>query len=111
GVRGILGPLAGGLLIHAAGVRAVYLVAAALEVAAAWLVARELRRPAGAKEAIAAAGAGGYTSGHMANAPRLLALVLSLASATAPSCARGSSPRRAPRSPWSRGSSSAASAG
>ena len=90
GVRGILGPLAGGLLIHAAGVRAVYLVAAALEVAAAWLVARELRRPAGAKEAVAVAGAGGYTSGHMANATRLLALVLSLA--WAPAALAGQSP-------------------
>ena len=90
GVRGILGPLAGGLLIHAAGVRAVYLVAAALEVAAAWLVARELRRPAGAKDAVAVTGAGGYTSGHMANATRLLALVLSLA--WAPAALAGQSP-------------------
>jgi phospholipid transport system substrate-binding protein len=89
GVRGILGPLAGGLLIHAAGVRAVYLVAAALEVAAAWLVARELRRPAGAKEAVASGG-GGYTPGHMTNAPRLLALVLSLA--WAPAALAGQSP-------------------
>ncbi len=55
GVRGILGPLAGGLLIHAAGVRAVYLVAAALEVAAAALVVREVRRRASATAAAGAA--------------------------------------------------------
>src|SRR5205823_11401239 len=36
GVRGVLGPLAGGLLIHALGVRAVYLAALALMTAAAW---------------------------------------------------------------------------
>lgn len=54
GVRGLLGPLAGGLLIHAAGVRAVYLVAAALEVAAAGLVVRELRRRVPGEAAVAA---------------------------------------------------------
>ena len=46
GVRGVLGPLAGGLLIHALGVRAVYLAALALMTAAAWLVVREPARRA-----------------------------------------------------------------
>src|SRR5437660_243406 len=44
GVRGILGPLLGGLLIGALGVRAVYLMAVALMTAAAWLVVREPAR-------------------------------------------------------------------
>jgi predicted MFS family arabinose efflux permease len=44
GVRGILGPLLGGLLIGALGVRAVYLVALALMAGAAWLVVREPAR-------------------------------------------------------------------
>ncbi len=43
GVRGIAGPLAGGLLIHAFGVHAVYLVASILTFFGAWLVGRELR--------------------------------------------------------------------
>jgi predicted MFS family arabinose efflux permease len=43
GVRGIAGPLVGGLLIHASGVHTVYLVAAILTFSAAWLVARDLR--------------------------------------------------------------------
>lgn len=47
GVRGVLGPLAGGLVIHGAGVHAVYLIAAALMLAAAWLVARAVRRASG----------------------------------------------------------------
>jgi predicted MFS family arabinose efflux permease len=63
GVRGILGPLVGGLLIHAAGVRAVYLVAAALEVAAAGLVARELRWLARGHEAVVAQRVRGLYSG------------------------------------------------
>src|SRR5438552_18341380 len=46
GVRGVLGPLAGGLLIHALGVRAVYLAALAPMTAAAWLVVREPARRA-----------------------------------------------------------------
>ncbi|PYM45516.1 MAG: hypothetical protein DME14_20355 [Candidatus Rokuibacteriota bacterium] len=46
GVRGILGPLLGGLLIGALGVRAVYLMAVALMTAAAWLVVREPARRA-----------------------------------------------------------------
>jgi MFS family permease len=46
GVRGVLGPLLGGLLIHALGVRAVYLVALALMAGAAWLVVREPARHA-----------------------------------------------------------------
>src|SRR2546428_198635 len=46
GVRGVLGPLAVGLLIHALGVRAVYLAALALMTAAAWLVVREPARRA-----------------------------------------------------------------
>lgn len=47
GVRGVLGPLAGGLVIHGAGVHAVYLIAAGLMLAAAWLVVREVRRASG----------------------------------------------------------------
>ncbi len=47
GVRGVLGPLAGGLVIHGAGVHAVYLIAAGLMLAAAWLVAREVGRASG----------------------------------------------------------------
>src|SRR3989441_2479978 len=43
GVRGVVGPLVGGLLIHAFGVHAVYLVAAILTLSGAWLVGRELR--------------------------------------------------------------------
>ncbi|OLB51715.1 MAG: hypothetical protein AUH99_06790 [Candidatus Rokubacteria bacterium 13_2_20CM_2_70_11] len=46
GVRGVLGPLLGGLVIWALGVRAVYLVALALMAGAAWLVARESGRHA-----------------------------------------------------------------
>src|SRR5216117_4002053 len=46
GVRGVLGPLLGGLLIGALGVRAVYLVAFALMGGAAWLVAWERGRRA-----------------------------------------------------------------
>jgi predicted MFS family arabinose efflux permease len=47
GVRGVVGPLAGGLLIHAFGVHAVYLVASILTFAGAWLVGRErVRVPA-----------------------------------------------------------------
>jgi MFS family permease len=43
GVRGVVGPLVGGLLIQSAGVHAVYLVAAILTLSGAWLVGRELR--------------------------------------------------------------------
>ena len=43
GVRGIAGPLVGGLVIHAFGIHAVYLVAAILTFSGAWLVGRELR--------------------------------------------------------------------
>ena len=43
GVRGVAGPLVGGLLIHTVGVHAVYLVAALLAFSGAWLVDRELR--------------------------------------------------------------------
>jgi hypothetical protein len=43
GVRGVVGPLAGGLLIHSVGVHAVYLAAAMLTLSGAWLVGRELR--------------------------------------------------------------------
>jgi len=46
GVRGVLGPLLGGLVIWALGVRAVYLVGLALMAGAAWLVARESGRHA-----------------------------------------------------------------
>jgi MFS family permease len=42
-VRGIAGPLVGGLLIHAFGVHAVYLVASILTFFGAWIVGRELR--------------------------------------------------------------------
>jgi len=45
GVRGVAGPLVGGLLIHAFGVHVVYLVAAILTLSGAWLVGRELRIP------------------------------------------------------------------
>lgn len=84
GVRGVLGPLAGGLLIQTAGVRAVYLVAAGLELAAARLVARELRRGATspAPSNAGPARAPGYTAGHMGNATRTLVLGLCLACAT-----------------------------
>jgi len=40
---GIAGPLVGGLLIHAFGVHAVYLVASILTFFGAWIVGRELR--------------------------------------------------------------------
>src|SRR5438128_5935174 len=43
GVRAVVGPLVGGLLIHAFGVHAVYLVAAILTLSGAWLVGREVR--------------------------------------------------------------------
>lgn len=43
GVRGIAGPLVGGLVIHALGIHAVYLIAAILTFSGAWLVGRELR--------------------------------------------------------------------
>jgi MFS family permease len=43
GVRGIAGPLVGGLVIHAFGIHAVYLIAAILMFSGAWLVGRELR--------------------------------------------------------------------
>jgi MFS family permease len=43
GVRGIAGPLVGGLVIHAFGIHAVYLVAAILTFFGASLVGRELR--------------------------------------------------------------------
>ncbi len=43
GVRGIAGPLVGGLVIHAFGIHAVYLIAAILTFSGAWLVGRELR--------------------------------------------------------------------
>ena len=39
----IAGPLVGGLLIHAFGVHAVYLVASTLTFFGAWIVGRELR--------------------------------------------------------------------
>ena len=42
GVRGVLGPLAGGVLIHLGGVHAVFLVAAALMLAGAWVAGRGL---------------------------------------------------------------------
>jgi len=43
GVRGITGPLVGGLVIHAFGIHAVYLIAAILTFWGAWLAGRELR--------------------------------------------------------------------
>jgi len=43
GVRGVAGPLVGGLIIHAFGIHAVYLIAAILTFSGAWLVGRELR--------------------------------------------------------------------
>ena len=43
GVRGIAGPLVGGLVIHAFGIHAVYLIAAILTFSGAWLAGRELR--------------------------------------------------------------------
>ena len=43
GVRGIAGPLVGGLVIYSFGIHAVYLVAAILMFSGAWLVGRELR--------------------------------------------------------------------
>jgi len=42
GVRGVVGPLVGGLVIHAFGVHMVYLVAAILTFSGAWCVTREL---------------------------------------------------------------------
>jgi MFS family permease len=42
GVRGIAGPLAGGLVIHFFGIHTVYLIAAILTFSGAWLVGREL---------------------------------------------------------------------
>lgn len=43
GVRGIAGPLVGGLVIHSFGIHAVYLIAAILTFSGAWLVGRDLR--------------------------------------------------------------------
>jgi predicted MFS family arabinose efflux permease len=43
GVRGIAGPLVGGLLIHAFGIHTVYLIAAILTFSGAWVVGRDLR--------------------------------------------------------------------
>jgi len=43
GVRGVAGPLVGGLVIHFFGIHAVYLVAAILTFSGAWLVCRDLR--------------------------------------------------------------------
>ena len=43
GVRGIAGPLVGGLVIHAFGIPAVDLIAAILTFSGAWLVGRDLR--------------------------------------------------------------------
>ena len=43
GVRGVAGPLVGGLVIHSFSIHAVYLVAAILTFSGAWLVGRELR--------------------------------------------------------------------
>jgi predicted MFS family arabinose efflux permease len=43
GVRGIAGPLVGGLLIHAFGIHVVYLIAAILIFSGAWVIGRELR--------------------------------------------------------------------
>jgi len=43
GVRGVAGPLVGGLVIHAFGIHAVYLIAAILMFSGAWLVGRDLR--------------------------------------------------------------------
>jgi predicted MFS family arabinose efflux permease len=43
GVRGIAGPLVGGLVIHSFGIHAVYLIAAILTFSGAWLVGRERR--------------------------------------------------------------------
>jgi len=43
GVRGITGPLVGGLVIHAFGIHVVYLIAAILTFCGAWLAGRELR--------------------------------------------------------------------
>ena len=43
GVRGITGPLVGGLVIHSFGIHAVYLMAAILMFSGAWLAGRELR--------------------------------------------------------------------
>jgi MFS family permease len=42
GVRGVAGPLVGGLVIHAFGVHMVYLIAAILTFSGAWCVTREL---------------------------------------------------------------------
>jgi predicted MFS family arabinose efflux permease len=42
GVRGVAGPLVGGMVIHAFGVHMVYLIAAILMFAGAWCVGREL---------------------------------------------------------------------
>ncbi len=46
GIRGIVGPLAGGALIELVGVRSVYVVAAVLMAGGAWLLSRQLRAPA-----------------------------------------------------------------
>jgi len=43
GVRGVVGPLVGGLVIHAFGVHGVYLIASILTLSGAWLVGREGR--------------------------------------------------------------------
>src|SRR5438132_14342374 len=43
GVRGITGPLVGGLVIHSFGIHAVYLMAAILMFSGPWLAGRELR--------------------------------------------------------------------
>lgn len=43
GVRGIAGPLVGGLVIHAFGIHAVYLLAAILIFSGTWVVGRELK--------------------------------------------------------------------
>ena len=43
GVRGITGPLVGGLVIHSFGIHAVYLIASILTFSGAWLIGRELR--------------------------------------------------------------------
>jgi predicted MFS family arabinose efflux permease len=43
GVRGIAGPLVGGLVIHGFGIHAVYLIAAISTLSGAWLVGRDVR--------------------------------------------------------------------
>jgi MFS family permease len=47
GLRGVVAPLVGGVLIQTAGVHAVYLVAAVLMAAGALLVSRQVRRERG----------------------------------------------------------------